>query len=107
MQNLYIAGINIAGGMGNLLKIPVDKLGKPGNPQVMTRQNALHVAVSDNGKVFVTGYNGLLIILGNNGSMNSYRDPLLVNGMYLCFGEKRFGKNTLYVNTFEKITRIK
>jgi sugar lactone lactonase YvrE len=107
-KNLYIAGINIAGGTGNLLKIPVDGQGKPGNPHVMTRQNALHVVVSDNGNVFVTGYNGSLIILGSDGSAEaSYRDPLLANGMYLCFGEKRFGKNTLYVNTFEKITRIK
>ncbi|MHB9029047.1 MAG: SMP-30/gluconolactonase/LRE family protein [Candidatus Latescibacterota bacterium] len=107
-RNLYVAGINITGGTGNLLKFPIDGQGKPGNPEVMARQNALHVVVADDGNVYATGYNGSLLILGNGGATTVLRrDPLLANAMNLCFGKKGFDENILYVNTFDKIVKVR
>jgi hypothetical protein len=103
-KNLYIAGLN-TGGRGNLLKYPINTEGNPDKPIIISDRFSKHVVVHNN-VVYATVDISTLIIINAEGSQQLVQNPLLADGMYLSFGQKEFGENTLYINASDKIVEV-
>ncbi len=104
-KHLYIAGLN-TGSTGNLLKYTINSNGDPDEPEIINNHYSKHVVVHNN-VVYSTIESSSLLIIDENGSQKVINDPLLNDGMNLSFGQKEFGENTLYINTFNKIVKVK
>jgi hypothetical protein len=103
-RSLYIAGLN-TGNMGNLLKYPINAEGEPGEPIIISDHYSKHVVVHNN-VVYSTIDVSSLLIINEDGTQKVINNPLLNEGMNLSFGQKEFGDNTLYINTFNKIVKV-
>jgi hypothetical protein len=103
-KNLYIAGLNAAG-TGNLLKFPITSEGTPDEPKIISDHYCKHVVVHNN-VVYATADNNSLLIINSSDAQQVIKDPLLIDGGYLSFGQKEFGENTLYISAPEKIVEV-
>ena len=103
-KNLYVAGLN-TGSSGNLVKYPINTEGEPGGPIIISNYYSKHVVVHNN-VVYSTIESSSLLIIDEDGSQEIINNPLLNDGMNLSFGQKEFGENTLYINTFNKIVEV-
>jgi hypothetical protein len=103
-RNLYIAGLN-SHNTGNILKYPINSEGEPGEPIIISDHYSKHVVVHNN-SIYSTVESSSLLIINQDGSQRLVNNPLLKEGMNLSFGQKEFGENTLYINTFNKIVKV-
>ena len=103
-RNLYVAGLN-TNGNGNLVIFPIKTDGNPDMPVILSDHYTKHVTIHLD-VVYATIDSRGLLIIDADGTQKLMNDPLLNDGMNLCFGSKEFGENTLYVNTFDKIVKM-
>jgi hypothetical protein len=103
-KNLYIAGLT-TGNNGNMLKYHINNEGTIDEPIIISDHYSKQVVVHNN-VVYSTVDSSSLLIINEDGSQKVINNSLLNDGMNLCFGQKEFGENTLYINTFNKIVQV-
>jgi DNA-binding beta-propeller fold protein YncE len=106
-NQIFLAGINISGGTGNLLMYSIDQDGLPHKDySIVAEGNCKHV-VSGNNMIISTVNNGQLFVKDlADGSSEFIKDSLLTNSMTLSFAPEAFYKGSLFVNCADKIVEI-
>lgn len=104
---LFLAGINLSGGIGNVIMFKLDDEWKIWNsPSIFYIGNCKHLITHKN-KVYVTVNSSSLLIKDLfSGKSNLIDHPLLLNGMEISFGGKQVGTETIYVNTHDRIIKL-
>jgi len=106
-NRLFISGISITGGTGNLLKFDINDNGQlAGAPTVIFNGNCKHVISSKNMIIATINTSSLLIKDLNSGSTRIIDDKLLLNAMTLSPGVIESGDNNIYLNAFDKIVKV-
>jgi hypothetical protein len=104
---LFLSGINIIGGKGNLLMFRIDPSGQVTDPPtVIFDGNCKHVITHKDLLFATVNTNSLLIKDLISGSSKIIDDKLLTNGMTMSFGTGDFGEEKLYINAFDRIVTL-